>query len=108
MFVPGNFRPTEFLSNNFFHPWFLYEQIGNLIILWLILYLEKNQDQIKPNLYLYYILLYNILRFSLEFLRVDSTFILSFRLNAVASLVLVVISLALILKRLIIKNVQVP
>jgi phosphatidylglycerol---prolipoprotein diacylglyceryl transferase len=46
MFVPENFRPENFTSYNYFHPWFLYEALGNALIL-VILYLvfiRNNQN----------------------------------------------------------------
>ena len=32
MFVPENFRPSLYLNSEYFHPWFLYEQIGLLVV----------------------------------------------------------------------------
>lgn len=93
MFVPKNFRPVLFQNENFFHPWFLYEILGNLIILFLLFkVISKKYKNSSPGyIVFFYLLLYNSLRFCLEFLRVDSTFIDSFRLNALVSLALVII-----------------
>jgi len=93
MFVPQQFRPEMFEQFKFFHPWFLYEQIGLLAIFFAIARLRKLQN---PHLFLWYLLLYNTLRFGLEFLRIDSTFIGSFRLNAIVSLALAIIAGAMI------------
>lgn len=87
MFVPPQFRPYPYQSFNFFHPFFLYEVLGNLVILFLLLKIEKFQIS-GGILFFSYLLLYNSLRFCLEFLRIDSTFIVVFRLNAIVSLVL--------------------
>lgn len=92
MFVPVSFRPVEYVSQNFFHPWFLYEAVGNILIL--IFLLKIGKPKARGMVVFLYLLLYNSLRFCLEFLRIDSTFILGFRLNAAVSLVLVVLSLA--------------
>lgn len=94
MFVPVEFRPMQFLGSGFFHPWFLYEQIGLFGIFFVLLLLEKKRNQ---NLFLYYLLLYNILRFILEFLRTDSTFLGNFRLNSISSLTLALLAFAGIL-----------
>ncbi len=91
MFVPLQFRPEPYLNNNFFHPFFLYEILGNLVILIIIFSLEKLK---VGRLFLWYLLLYNTLRFALEFLRTDSVFIGAIRQNAVVSLILVVVSAA--------------
>jgi len=96
MFVPLEFRKSDFASHDFFHPWFLYEQIGLLIV---FLIVRKSEKSEKNHLFLWYLLLYNILRFGLEFLRVDSTFIGSFRLNSLTSFILIIISGALITRK---------
>ncbi len=96
MFVPYEFRLENFVSYNFFHPWFLYEQSGNLVILLIILSLEKRK---KQHLFVWYVLLYNMLRFVLEFLRADSVFVLGFRQNAIVSLCLCIGSILFLLHK---------
>ncbi len=89
MFVPAAFRPAGFEAQAFYHPWFLYESLGNFLI---FLALTRGFKSQKPgSLFFGYILLYNTLRFCLEFIRIDSVFIGSFRQNAVVSLGLVLI-----------------
>lgn len=108
MFVPENFRPFTHQNSQFFHPWFLYEQIGLLIIFLIIRKIEKTKNWhpeplalpgYRASLFLWYFLLYNTLRFGLEFLRIDSTFISGFRLNSLISLTLILISAALLVRR---------
>ncbi len=95
MFVPLQFRPEIFVNYNFFHPWFLYEVVGNTFILIFLLKIGKKQ---KAGLVAFsYFLLYNLLRFCLEFLRIDSTFIGAFRLNALVSLLLAAISFCVLI-----------
>ncbi len=95
MFVPESFRPAQYQSAQFFHPWFLYEALGNLVILFLLIGLAK---KFKPGaLFFSYLLLYNLLRFGLEFLRSDSVFIGNFRQNALASLLLSFIASAFLI-----------
>lgn len=96
MFVPLNFRPVGYIKFNFFHPFFLYELLGNaLILLLLIKIFEPRQNKnYGGELVFWYLLLYNSLRFVLEFLRIDSTFIGFVRLNAAMSLLLALLSLA--------------
>jgi phosphatidylglycerol:prolipoprotein diacylglycerol transferase len=116
MFVPFRFRPITYQSFSFFHPFFLYEVLGNLVILFFLAKIEKflsvkgkpysakasavakaMADKSPGKLFFSYLLLYNSLRFCLEFLRVDSTFIGVFRLNAIVSLVLVLIAACILL-----------
>lgn len=94
MFVPQNFRPVEFYQYNFFHPWFAYEILGNVFI---FLILKKYCNNRKPGvLFFSYFLMYNALRFALEFLRIDSTFFGQFRLNSLVSLTLALFSILMI------------
>jgi phosphatidylglycerol---prolipoprotein diacylglyceryl transferase len=95
MYIPQMFRPEMFGHFSFFHPLFLYEALGNLAILFILLKFAKN---LRPGaLFFIYLLLYNILRFSLEFMRVDSTFVGTVRLNSIASFILASISLIFLL-----------
>lgn len=91
MFVPLQFRLPPFWNLAFYHPWFLYEALGNTIILLILLRLSRSRRPAGWVVFSY-LLLYNALRFSLEFLRIDSTFLGPLRLNALASLVLVLVS----------------
>jgi phosphatidylglycerol:prolipoprotein diacylglycerol transferase len=130
MFVPAAFRPPEFMNSQFFHPWFLYEALGNAIIFIVILKWfnppsghPKNsfgifgESPTSPplagvpqnsksfgvdvkggnrgvgSLFFTYVLLYNGLRFCLEFIRSDSVLVSGFRQNAAMSLALVLVSL---------------
>lgn len=95
MFVPQIFRPQDFQTAAFFHPLFLYEALGNAVILWLLLkVMPKRLGNFKIGaLFFCYLLFYNILRTFLELLRADSTFITpTLRLNFIASLILVVVA----------------
>ncbi|HYV33529.1 MAG TPA: prolipoprotein diacylglyceryl transferase [Candidatus Limnocylindria bacterium] len=109
MFVPLQFRPSQYIQFNFFQPFFLYEVLANAIILFLLLKLSaiqrsksdfaKASSDFAPanagsgKLFFYYLLLYNSVRFCLEFLRTDSTFIGNFRVNAIVSLVLLALAI---------------
>ncbi|MEK7558166.1 MAG: prolipoprotein diacylglyceryl transferase [Patescibacteria group bacterium] len=73
-------RPWQYLAFSYFHPTFLYESIGNLIIfiILLVLYFALFKgNNLTANKYklcvMGYLIMYSILRFFLEFLRIDST-----------------------------------
>ncbi len=89
MFVPEQFRPDGLLGFAFFHPLFLYEALGNACILYVLLKLgAKPSTRIaRPGwLFFLYLFLYNAMRFALEFLRTDSTFLWAgVRLNVLVS-----------------------
>jgi len=73
-------RPAEFISFSHFHPAFLYESLGNLFIFFILLgihvYLFKKK-RIRTYYYfsltLLYLILYSLLRFGTEFIRIDDT-----------------------------------
>jgi phosphatidylglycerol---prolipoprotein diacylglyceryl transferase len=66
-----------------FHPLFLYESIGNLLICLALLYLARRYAAwLKSgDLILIYLILYPVLRFFLEFIRLDSSQLFSFNAN---------------------------
>jgi len=91
-------RPINYLSSDFFHPTFLYESIGDLIIFVVLLIValklaKKNNAQSKI-LILSYLIAYSVLRFSLEFLRTDTTAIVfGIRWPQIASVIIIIASL---------------
>ncbi len=101
MFVPEGFRPMGYFASQYYHPLFLYEALGNAIILCILLRLSNaespssNGYRLKLGaLFFMYLFLYNALRFTLEHLRVDSTFIFEvFRLNVLVSGLLCLVGL---------------
>jgi phosphatidylglycerol:prolipoprotein diacylglycerol transferase len=73
-----------------FHPVFLYESIGSALIVLALLYIARRYaDRLKDgDLFLIYLILYPVLRFFLEFVRLDSSELLG--INANQTLMLVV------------------
>lgn len=72
-------RPEAFSAFMYFHPTFLYESVGNILIFTVLLYmhrsLRRGYYQLSANSYqlivFMYILLYSLLRFAMETLRLD-------------------------------------
>lgn len=89
MFVPEYFRLPQVALESYFHPLFLYEAMGSVIILVLLLRLRWQTGR----LFLAWLLLYNGMRFFLEFIRVDSVIYGGIRINAVISLILVSVAI---------------
>jgi phosphatidylglycerol:prolipoprotein diacylglycerol transferase len=84
-------RPLNHLSSEYFHPTFLYESIGNLIIFIIILFLFSKvaAGKIKKSqvVLLSYLALYSLLRFLLEFIRIDQTaYVLGWRWPQIISI----------------------
>ena len=78
-------RPFEYMNFNYFHPAFLYESLGDLIIFiiliaWHVIILKKKSPG-KPfssagkKIVLSYLVLYSFLRFMTEFIRVDPAYV---------------------------------
>ncbi|OIO47771.1 MAG: prolipoprotein diacylglyceryl transferase [Parcubacteria group bacterium CG1_02_37_51] len=68
-------RPLELMQTVYYHPTFLYESLLNLI-LFIILYFSFNRLIRWPGLvFSGYLVGYSIIRFSLEFLRIDHTLV---------------------------------
>jgi phosphatidylglycerol:prolipoprotein diacylglycerol transferase len=77
-----------------FHPLFLYESIGNLLICLALLYIARRYAQrLKAgDLMIIYLILYPVLRFTLEFIRLDSSQILDFNANQTLMAVMAVVA----------------
>ncbi|MEA1909467.1 MAG: prolipoprotein diacylglyceryl transferase family protein, partial [Patescibacteria group bacterium] len=99
MWVAVNNRPTGFEDFAYFHPTFLYEVIG-LIILFVILRLFRDRLKLSGSRFWIYIIGYSILRYFVEYFRVDSDFWGSLTVAQWGSLVLIVIGVILFNLRL--------
>lgn len=115
-------RPFEYISSEFFHPAFLYESMGNflifiilIIIHYLIIKRVKTANKfsiINPPALIceafragfqlsifVYLFFYSILRFAIEFIRVDKTPIFfNLRLPQIISLLIIAMSIVALLK----------
>jgi phosphatidylglycerol:prolipoprotein diacylglycerol transferase len=73
LYIEPKFRPLEFINNEYFHPTFLYESILNLIIfIVLFVLVKKFKGQTKGQIFFLYFVLYSIVRFFVEGIRIDS------------------------------------
>ncbi|MGH8912874.1 MAG: prolipoprotein diacylglyceryl transferase [Acidimicrobiia bacterium] len=70
---PAN-RPAEYADAATFHPTFLYESLGNLILVGVILWCEQRYPAMRGRLLAIYLIGYGVLRFLMELLRTDTTF----------------------------------
>lgn len=99
---PAN-RIHEYYNFEYFHPTFIYESFGNLVISAILAFLHfkyvKNKKIAPYAVVLLYISLYSILRFSLEFIRIDSTPALFYlRWPQIISILLIIGSFLMFLK----------
>lgn len=97
-------RPLEYISQPFFQPTFLYESLGSLaiaILLFIIILKQKNNlnKKLAMRISAGYLALYSVLRFSLEFIKVDATpTILNLRWPQIISLFLFIIAILIFKK----------
>ena len=75
IFIEPQNRPEAYLSVEFFHPTFLYESVGLLIIFWWLFWLYKKRPR-DGQVVAGYLLFVGLLRFALEFIRVDEQLII--------------------------------
>lgn len=108
-------RPLEFISSEYFHPTFIYESIGTfLIFLTLIsaqIYLIKNNKANNKNAFyitITYLIMYSLLRFFLEFIRIDRTpEVLGLRFPQINAIILIIFSIGLLVLPKIKKGVKI-
>ncbi len=101
-------RPVEYISAEFFHPTFLYESIGSLLIFIILISLHvwimKTKKFKKFSYFLLftsYLIIYSALRFSLEFIRIDNTpQIWGLRWPQIVSLIIILLTLILIIYKI--------
>lgn len=97
-------RPLDYFFSTFFHPTFLYESLGCLFIFFALIaanyFLIKKNRLTKNNCILLtsgYLIAYSILRFFLEFIRIDETPVfLNLRWPQIASLLIIIIAIIFI------------
>jgi phosphatidylglycerol:prolipoprotein diacylglycerol transferase len=96
-------RPLDYFSNAYFQPTFLYESLGNLMI-FAVLYIMHLKMAKKGNtnfklITAAYLVMYSVLRFTLEFIRIDFTpAFLGLRFPQFISLLAIVASIFILYK----------
>ena len=101
-------RLPEFADQATYHPLFLYESLLNLLIMGILLWVSKRfQQQRKPGMiFQLYLIFYAIVRFSLEFLRLDTSNVGGINANQTLMAVIALTSLAILLWRIFSKKPQ--
>lgn len=97
MFVPEKYRPIEFVSSQFFHPAFLYEMIGTGLLFLLMQYQYKRRG-IKGDVTFFYLYLtgYGLVRFFVDFFRMDPDTFWSLSVGQITSLLMIAIGASLL------------
>ena len=97
-------RPDQYLSFEFFHPTFIYEVLGSIVILGILLLMTyrrlKLEKLLAGNIFLAYLILYSALRFCLEFLRIDySPLVFGLRWAQLFSIIIFVVATGFLIYR---------
>lgn len=71
MFVPEIYRPEQFKNYEFFHPAFLYEMIGNGILFIILRFSPIYKQKGSGVIFYSYLIGYGIVRFVIDFFRLD-------------------------------------
>jgi prolipoprotein diacylglyceryltransferase len=56
-----------------FHPTFLYESVGCVVLAWLLIRLERRINPARGRLFAWYVAGYTVLRFGTESIRIDAS-----------------------------------
>jgi len=89
-YIPVNLRPPQYSSYSYFHPVWLYESMAMFIIYLFI----KNKKQPTA----WYLFLFGLTRFFLDFLRFDTWTINYIKVSQILSLLLIIFGIILFLK----------
>ena len=61
-----------YMAGTTFHPTFLYESVGCIVLAWLLIRLERRITPARGRLFAWYVVGYTVLRFGTESIRIDS------------------------------------
>jgi phosphatidylglycerol:prolipoprotein diacylglycerol transferase len=95
MYVEGPFRVYGLESVAYYHPLFYYEQLANLLLFGLLYWLYQKQPQNYRRLVQIYIVCYIVIRFMLDFLRLEYRPVPGLTFTQLAILILVMLSIGL-------------
>lgn len=86
-------RVSGYETQEYFHPLFLYESIWNLLNMGLLLFIGRRYEKwLKPGDILYfYVISYALVRFGLEFIRIDSAIVGGINFNQTFMIILAAI-----------------
>ena len=105
IFIPEERRPSGYEVYERFHPLFLYESLLNLL-LFLFLYRVKSKSKKHTgNIFFMYIAGYSAIRFTLEFLRINSWNIAGINVAQAICLAAAVLAITALVKRKVWHNI---
>ncbi|MCL5610976.1 MAG: prolipoprotein diacylglyceryl transferase [Chloroflexi bacterium] len=101
IYIDPAHRLAGFQNEAYYHPLFLYESILNLLNMLLLLWIARQySDKLKRgDVFNVYLIVYPIIRFSLDFLRLDASRIAGINANQTLSAVVAVLALLVLIWR---------
>jgi len=101
IYIDPQHRYPEFANVEYYHPTFLYESLLNLAVMGFLLWADKRWKNClkEGDLFLFYTTLYPLVRFGLEFLRLDSSELFGINANQWIMLVIALGSMGLLIYR---------
>lgn len=101
IFIEPRYRLQEFMDVAYYHPLFLYESLWNLFNMGLLLYIGRRFQQYLKNgdIFLFYLIIYSMGRFLLEFLRLDVAVVGQLNFNQAFMGVIAILSAGIFLYR---------
>lgn len=94
IFIDEANRLSGYLDQAFYHPIFFYESLWNLASVFMLIWLgRKYQDKLKDgDLFLAYLISYPLIRFLLDFLRLDAAVVAGVNINQVVMFLTMAVS----------------
>ncbi len=101
IFIEPGYRLPEYADQAYYHPLFLYESLWNMFTMVLLLWVaRKFITSLKPGyIFQFYLILYPLARFFLEFLRLDPSKVASINANQTLMAVIALASAGLLVYR---------
>jgi len=98
--IAENLRPAIYQSYQYFHPAFLYESILNFVLFLILMIAYQKQRLQSGQLSGLYLIGYGIIRFIMEFIRIDPTGMLfGIRIPQLVSIAAIIIGLTILIIR---------
>lgn len=101
LYIDPVHRLTGYFDVEFYHPLFIYESLLNFANMFLLLWISRRfTNRLKSgDLFLVYLITYPVIRFFLDFLRLDASLVAGININQTFMAVVAVCSVAAILIR---------
>lgn len=101
LYIDPSHRHPAFASVEYYHPLFAYEALFNLLNLFLLMWVTRKYEgrSKKGDILLIYLIFYPVVRFSLEFLRLDPAMVGSININQTFMAVIAIFAAATLVWR---------